>query len=151
MNPVKPKPSLVLGDDDYVHAPAPTPAAPTPAPAAAGLDAMVTAEVDFKQAAREQKTIDDVLSYFSKYPNFRAGLMTSKHVLKLCNVIERMAFRGVDKKRVALALMEIIAGRPLLPFERELASNTIEFLHKNKLIKATLLQRVIGIAKRIFR
>jgi len=146
-NPKKTAPTLDLGSDDFVADPSPLVRSP-----AADTNYAMVSDCDYKLSGKMSAVIKEVLLYFDKYPSFKAGLMTSRHIAKLCCVVERSACGvRVDKKAVALTVMEKLAGRRLTPTERELASNTIEFLHQNGLIKASFIQRAISFVRRIFR
>jgi len=146
-NPKQTVPTLDLGSDDFIADPSPLVRSP-----AADTNYAMVSDCDFKLAGKMSAVTKEVLLYFEKYPSFKAGLMTSKHIAKLCCVVERSACGvRVDKKAVALTVMEKLAGRKLTPTEKELAGNTIEFLHQNGLIKASFIQRAISFVRRIFR
>ena len=149
MNPAPKKtaPNLDLGSDDFIADPSPLVRSP-----AADTNYAMVSDCDYKLAGKMSAVIKEVMLYFDKYPSFKAGLMTSRHLAKVCCVVERSACGvRVDKKSVALTCVEKIAGRKLTVTERELASNTIEFLHQNGLIKASFIQRAISLVRRIFR
>lgn len=107
---------------------------------------------DFKRDRLTSKVEDIVMEYFNKYPTFANGLFTNDHIQKLCSVVEKYAYKkDVDKKQMVMRLMAGIAKRKLSKDELMLVGNTIEFLHRSKLIEVALYKKVYAFLKTLFR
>lgn len=107
---------------------------------------------DFKMDSRIQVIETKVLNYFLSYPNFSKGLFTNKHILKLCNVVEKFSYKSaIDKKQLVLKIMKSLALRNLTDAEIKLINGTIEFLHKSKLIKVSLVLKIYHTLCSFFR
>lgn len=107
---------------------------------------------DFKRDRLTSKVEDIVMEYFNKYPTFANGLFTNDHIQKLCSVVEKYAYKkDVDKKQMVMRLMSVIAKRKLSKDELMLVGNTIEFLHRSKLIEVALYKKVYAFLKTLFR
>ena len=126
-------PSLTLNDDDYKQ--------DTPRYSS-----------DYKQDRVNDKIKMDVLTYFEKYPTFKNGLFTNDHIQKLCIVVEKFAFyKKADKLKLVIEIMEILNKGPLLMDQKNLVCNTIEFLHRSKLIDVKLYKKILHYIMSIFR
>jgi len=114
--------------------------------------AFVTEIKDFKLDGKKEIVKAKTIEYFAKYPTFKEGLLTNKHIQKICCVIEKYSDKqGIDKMEMAIETMESIACRKFNDSEIELIKSTIEFLHKSKLIKVSFLLRMYHRVQSFFR
>lgn len=107
------------------------------------LEAVAYKTGDYKKDRQFMKLRDKLVSYFEKYPTFKDALLTIDHIQKVCLVCERHCFKkGIDKKALVLNAIEIIKGSMLSAEEKDLIGNSIEFLHRSKLIDISIYKKM---------
>ena len=138
--------SITLDDSSYA-------CSPSNAPTNIKEDPFYAETSNYKQDEQQSDLFAHCLEYFKKHPSFSRGLLTAERINKLCNVIERNAKpgSGVNKKQAAFDLLETLGGRPLTAQEKNLVSNTIEFMHNKGMIRASFWQRLYTRLMNIFR
>ena len=112
---------------------------------------ITTKTIDYKLDAVKERIIDDVCNKYEMYPSFKQNILSNDHLLKICNQLEKLVHVPVDKRELAIAIVEKLIKRTLTKDEVDRAIHSIQFMHNAKLITAPLLVKLYYRVRAIFR